>query len=124
MFDARDRSGITGHLDSAREQIDLGGLGLIDVVAAVIHRVDEGLAESPHRVADPASYLASILLLLEMERREILQVVEAIAKLIHQPAAERALFLHIPGPIRGELHDFDPGPTKPLRRIMRKKTAD
>ena len=120
-LDARHRSRIADDLDPAGIEIDLRGLGLVDVVAAVIYGVDEGLAQRRQRVADPAADLASIVLLLEMVRREILEVVQAVPQLVHERAAEGALLLHVPRPIRGELDDVDPRAPEPLHGIVREK---
>ena len=48
-----------------------------------------------------------------MERREVFQVVQAVAKLVRQPAAKSSLLLHVPCSICGEMHDFDVGTAEP-----------
>ena len=104
-----------------RIEIHLGRLGLVDVVAPVIHGVDEGLAERRQGIAHPAADLTSILLLLEMVRREIFQIVQAVAKLIDKRTTESPLLLNTPSSVRGELDDLDLRAPKPLHRIAREE---
>ena len=117
VLDAGNRPRIADDLDPARIEIDLGRLGLIDVVSTVIHRVDESLSQGRQGIADPAADLAPVRLFLQMRRGEILKVIQAAANLIHEGSAENALLLHVPGAVRGKLHDLDPGAPKPFHRL-------
>ena len=60
-------------------------------------------------------------LLLQMVRREVLEIIQAIAKLVDERASEDALLLDVPGPVRGELDDFDLRPPKPLHGVPREE---
>lgn len=122
-FDARDWTRIADNLRPARIEIDLGGLGLIDVVTAVIQRVDQGLAQRGQWIADPAANLAAVPLLLQMKRRQILQIRQAVTQLVREGAAKGAFLLHVAGPVRSKLYDLDLGASKPLVGSFEKKRS-
>ena len=117
VLDAGNGPRIADDLHPTRKEVDLRRLRLIDVVSAVVHRVDERLPQGRHGIAHPPANAAAVLLLLEMRRREVLEVAQAAANLIHEPSPEDALLLHVPGSIRGELHDLDSRAAKPLHRL-------
>ena len=120
-LDTGHGSRVTDDLHAARVKIDLCRLGLIEVIAAVMHRVGESLTNCSHGIADPTTGLGTACLLLQVHYREVSQIAQATPKLVQQRSPEDAFFLHVSRAIRRELHDLDLRPANPLRGLLRKE---
>ncbi len=120
-INSRNRAGVADDLNPAGIEVNLGGFRLIDIVTPMIHRVHERLAQRWQGIADPPLHLALVWLLLQMDSREVLQVVQTVSQLVCQSTAKDALFLHIPCSVRSEMHDFDVGTPEPAFRISREE---
>ena len=89
------------------------------VLRSLRPRIHQRFAQRLHRIADPTAHLTPVRLLLQVERREVFQVIQTVADLIHESAAEGAFLLHVSGPIGGELNNLDLRSAKPLGRSPR-----
>ena len=116
-LNAGHRARVADYLNPTRIQIDLGRFGLIDIVSAVVHRIDESFPQCWQGIADPATDLAPASLLLKMRRRKALKVIQTAAGLIDKRPPEHALFLHISALIGVESYDFDSSALKPLHGL-------
>ena len=120
-LDTGYRPGVADDLHPIGVEKHLGRLHHLGAIAAVMDGVDQRLAERRNRIAHPAPYPAAVPLLSDMPLREPFEISKAVAKLGGERATENEPVLHLAGPIRRKLCDFDAGTGKPLPGIVREE---